>query len=96
MQFTKHTGSMWADRGVRVNAVIPGLIRTPLVEGLRVSEDKGDNAAYESIVGAKVPGGRLGDAFDVANAVIFLCSDAARYINGHDLVVDGGMSAEAG
>ena len=87
---------MWADRGVRVNAVVPGLIRTPLVEGLRVSDDKGDNAAYESIVNAKIPGGRLGDAFDVANAVAFFCSDAARYINGHEPVVGGGMSAEAG
>ena len=96
VQFTKHTACMWADRGVRVNAVIPGLIHTPLVEGLWVSDDKADNAAYESIVNAKIPGGRLGDAFDVANAVAFLCSDAARYINGHELVVDGGMSAEAG
>jgi NAD(P)-dependent dehydrogenase (short-subunit alcohol dehydrogenase family) len=63
---------------------------------LSASNDAGDQAAYESIVGAKLPGRKLGDAFDVPDAVTFLCRDAARYINGHELVVDGGMSADAG
>ena len=96
VQFTKHTACMWAAKGVRVNCVVPGLIHTPLVEGLKISDNEGDNDAYRSITEAKVPMERLGDAFDVANAVAFLCSDAARYITGHDLVVDGGMSCSAG
>ncbi len=96
VQFTKHMACMWAEKGVRANCVVPGLIRTPLVEGLRVSDNRGDNQAYRSITEAKVPMQHLGDAFDVANAVAFLCSDAARYITGHDLVVDGGISCSAG
>jgi NAD(P)-dependent dehydrogenase (short-subunit alcohol dehydrogenase family) len=96
VQFTKHTACMWAPRGVRINCIVPGLIHTPLVEGLRISQKPGDNDAYNSITQAKVPLARLGDAFDVANAAVFLCSSAAGYITGHNLVVDGGMSCSAG
>lgn len=96
VQFTKYAACMWAEKRVRVNCVIPGLINRPLVEGLRVSDNSGDNEAYRSITGATMPMQRLGDAFDVANAVLFLCSDAARYVTGHELVVDGGMSCAAG
>ena len=96
VQFTKHVSCMWAGRGVRVNCVIPGLILTPLVEGLRVSDNAGDQEAYRSITGAKVPMEKLGDAFDVANAVAFLSGDAAKYITGHELVVDGGAACSAG
>lgn len=75
---------------VRVNCVSPGMIRTPMSELLfRVPKlmDPFD---------AAVPAGRAGSAEDVADAVCFLLSDAARYVTGHNLVVDGGLSLVGG
>lgn len=76
-----------------MNCVVPGLIMTPLVENLGVSEKVEDREVYRQIVGAgkAVPMGRLGSAFDVAFAAVFLCSEvAAGYITGTEIVVDGG------
>ena len=93
MQFTRVTAVAFADQGVRLNTVIPGLMDTPLVHRLAARYAKGD---YEGMVAkrhAQVPMGRMGDAWDVAHAALFLASDEARYITGTEILVDGGLTA---
>jgi NAD(P)-dependent dehydrogenase (short-subunit alcohol dehydrogenase family) len=80
--------------GIRCNAVLPGLMHTPLVEHRLAGQIAGGDV--EALIAArheKVPMGRMGDAWDVANAILFLASDEARYITAAELVVDGGYSA---
>lgn len=72
---------------IRVNAVSPGHIRTPLTQPLE--ELMSDHV--EATVG-KTPAGRLGEPDDVADVVVFLCSERARFITGQNLVVDGGLT----
>jgi len=80
---TKSLARELAPRGIRVNAIAPGYIKTELTE--RLSE-----TVKERILKA-TPLGYLGETKDVANSVLFLVSDLARYITGHVLLVDGGM-----
>jgi NAD(P)-dependent dehydrogenase (short-subunit alcohol dehydrogenase family) len=96
IQFTKATGVMYAPRGVRMNCVVPGLMFTPLVENLGQSEKEEDKEVFKKITEHNVPMGRMGESLDVANAAVFLCSDAAKYITAHALVVDGGITASTG
>ena len=70
--------------GIRVNCVSPGFIRTPLTDFAF------SNPAWIEPLEAATPLGRAGTAEDVADAVVFLASDRARYVTGHNLVVDGG------
>jgi NAD(P)-dependent dehydrogenase (short-subunit alcohol dehydrogenase family) len=70
---------------IRINAVNPGLITTEMMERLT----SGTTNDLESTV----PMGRMGQAEEIAQAVVFLCSDAASYITGQPLVVDGGFTA---
>ncbi len=93
VQFTKVTAVAFAAQHVRLNCVVPGLMDTPLVRRLADRYAKGD---YEGMVAkrhAQVPMGHMGDAWDVAHAVLFLASDEARYITGTEIVVDGGLTA---
>ncbi len=69
--------------GVRMNAICPGLVKTDMARALW--------EANEDAVSAMVPLGRLGESSDIANAALFLASDAASWITGTTLVVDGGM-----
>lgn len=82
---TRQMAVAWGPRGVRANSVSPGMIRTPMSDGFyrdsRIAEAR--NKA--------VPLGRVGAPDDIADVVAFLCSDAARYVNGQDLIVDGGF-----
>ena len=81
--------------GVRVNCIYPGLVPTEM--GMKLAADvvaAGLFASPEAAVGAiieQTPSGRLGEVADMADAVVFLCSDAARFITGAGLPVDGGM-----
>jgi 3alpha(or 20beta)-hydroxysteroid dehydrogenase len=81
--------------GVRVNCIYPGLVPTEM--GMKLASDvvaAGLFASPEAAVGAiieQTPSGRLGEVSDMADAVVFLCSDAARFITGAGLPVDGGM-----
>lgn len=91
MQFTKTTAVIYAQRGVRLNCVAPGLMFTPLVERLANKYAKGDFEGFVAHRHQQVPMGKMGDAWDVANAVVFLASDESRYVTGQTLVVDGGI-----
>jgi NAD(P)-dependent dehydrogenase (short-subunit alcohol dehydrogenase family) len=73
-------------RGIRVNAVSPGPIRTPLINKLGLAE-----ADLEAMA-ASVPAGRLGNSSEIAQAIVFLASDEAAFTMGSEFVVDGGMS----
>ena len=78
-----------------MNAVLPGLMKTPMVEksvGLADSYAGGDVEEMWRVRDAQVPMGHMGDAWDVANAALFLASDEAKYVTGIELVVDGGIT----
>lgn len=86
---TKAMALELAPAGIRVNAIAPGFIAAGL--GARSIEDP---QLRSSRIG-QVPAGILGSAEDIANAVVFLCSDAARYIHGHEIVIDGALTLTA-
>lgn len=86
---TKSFALAYAAQGIRVNAVCPGYIDTPMVrDGLTLAP------GLEQQLVARHPVGRLGTAEEVAEAVIWLCSDAASFVTGHAMVVDGGYIAQ--
>ena len=84
---TKQMAAEWGPDGVRVNAVAPGVIDTPM---LRLMDDP---AAGREYLRTRVPLRRLGSAEEVAEVVAFLASDAAAYVTGTTVVVDGGATA---
>lgn len=86
-KFTKHLVKdlPW----IRANSVLPGFIDTPMLDGFGSGDEK------RKLIGAinsSVPCGRIGKPIDIANAILFLASDEAAYINGASLVVDGGFT----
>jgi 2-deoxy-D-gluconate 3-dehydrogenase len=83
-QLTKALANEWASRGVNVNAIAPGYIRTENTAALQQ-----DPTRNRQIL-ERIPAGRWGEAGDLAGAAVFLASSAADYIHGHVLVVDGG------
>jgi 3-oxoacyl-[acyl-carrier protein] reductase len=76
----------WGPDGIRTNCICPGMILTPLTEP--IYRDAAVLRSRESLV----PLGRIGTALDIGQAVAYLASDAAAYVNGANLVVDGGVS----
>ena len=94
-QMTRVTAVDYAAKNIRINAILPGLMKTPMVEhsaGLAASYAKGDVEEMWRKRDAQVPMGHMGEAWDVANAALFLASDESRYITGIELVVDGGLT----
>ncbi len=85
---TKSAAAEYGHYGVRVNAVCPAVIRTPMFE--RVVEAKLVDA---EAIARMHPVGRIGEVSEVAAAVLWLCSDAASFVTGHQLAVDGGFTA---
>ena len=83
-QLTMALANEWAGGGVNVNAIAPGYIVTDNTQALR-----DDRARSEQLL-ARIPAGRWGEPDDLKGAVVYLCSDAARYVHGATLVVDGG------
>jgi len=86
---TKTAALEYAKAGIRVNAVCPGVIRTPMVERIFSRHPRA-----ETRLTALEPTGRLGTPEEVAEAVVWLCSDAASFVTGHMLAVDGGIVAQ--
>ena len=93
MQLTKTTAVLYAPKGVRLNTVVPGLMFTPLVQRLADKYAMGDFEGFVAHRHQQVPMGHMGEAWDVANAVLFLASDEAKYITGQEIVVDGGITS---
>ncbi len=83
-QLTMAFANEWASKGVNVNAIAPGYISTDNTEALRNNEDRS-----KSIL-SRIPAGRWGEPEDFAGPIVFLCSDAAAYMHGSILLVDGG------
>jgi NAD(P)-dependent dehydrogenase (short-subunit alcohol dehydrogenase family) len=88
---TKHLAIEWADRGIRVNAVAPGTIRTERVKQL---PDEPGGPDYLAAIEAMHPMGRIGEPREVAAAILFLASDDASFVTGVILPVDGGYLAQ--
>lgn len=84
---TKAMTAEWAGRGVRVNGVAPGYIRTELTQALV------DDPAFNTWVLGRTPIGRWGEPEDIGGAVVWLSSDASRFVSGQVVFVDGGMTA---
>ena len=92
---TRTTAVEYAAKKIRVNAILPGLMQTPMVEkaaGLAQSYAGGDIEEMWRVRAKQVPMGFGGDAWDVAWAAVYLASDEARYVTGIELVVDGGVT----
>lgn len=92
IQFSRATAGAFVKKGIRCNTVVPGLMHTPLVERrLARTVAAGDAEALIASRNARCPMGRMGTAWDVAHAVLFLASEEASYITGTEIVVDGGL-----
>src|SRR3954471_7428350 len=88
VQLTKSLAVAWADDGIRVNAIAPGWIETPMTVPARA------DAARNRAILDRTPLGRWGTPDDIVGPALFLASDAARFVTGAVLVVDGGYSAK--
>jgi NAD(P)-dependent dehydrogenase (short-subunit alcohol dehydrogenase family) len=84
---TKSAALEYAAKGIRINAVCPGIIDTPMVAGMKTREAE----AMDELM-KEVPIARLGQPEEIASAVLWLCSPSAGYVIGHSLVVDGGYT----
>jgi NAD(P)-dependent dehydrogenase (short-subunit alcohol dehydrogenase family) len=84
---TKSAALEYASRGIRINAVCPGIINTPMVAGMLATQAEAMKELMKD-----VPIGRLGRAEEIADAVLWLCSPAASFVIGHALAVDGGFT----
>lgn len=84
---TRHGALRWATTGIRVNAICPGVIETPMTAPLTA------DPAMRAVIDKMTPMGRMGRAEEIAAAVLWLCSDQASFVTGHPLVIDGGATA---
>jgi NAD(P)-dependent dehydrogenase (short-subunit alcohol dehydrogenase family) len=92
---TRTTAAQYAPKKIRVNAILPGLMETPMVEkaaGLAQSYAKGDVEEMWKTRAKQVPMGFGGNAWDVAHAAVYLASEESRYVTGIELLVDGGIT----
>src|SRR5439155_15678146 len=93
IQLSRVVAVQYANKGIRVNTVIPGQLHTPMVEARLAQQRAGGNV--EALLASRlkrIPLGFAGDGRDTANAALFLASDEARFITGTEIVVDGGMT----
>ena len=96
LALTKSAAQEYAPQGIRVNALVPGAFRTPMLEGVFERVAGGDpekTTAVEAQYTRLVPLGRIGNPDEAAEAAVWLCSDAASYVTGHSMIVDGGWTA---
>jgi NAD(P)-dependent dehydrogenase (short-subunit alcohol dehydrogenase family) len=81
VSFTKHLSSTWGKDNIRVNCISPGGVSS------------GQNSTFSDQYSNRVPLGKMAESDDIVGAMLYLCSDISNYISGHNLVVDGGLSA---
>ncbi|MCC6924702.1 SDR family oxidoreductase [Novosphingobium sp.] len=84
---TRHGALRWAKEGIRVNAVCPGVIETPMTAPLTA------NPEMKKVLDSLTPMGRMGKPEEIASAVVWLCSDQASFVTGHAMLIDGGSTA---
>ena len=95
-QLTQSIALQYAAKNIRANAILPGLMNTPMVAtSLAEFYAEGDVEKMVEVRDRTCPMGKMGDAWDVAYAALFLASDEAKYITGAQLVVDGGLTCKA-
>jgi NAD(P)-dependent dehydrogenase (short-subunit alcohol dehydrogenase family) len=90
VSYTRHVARELAGRGVRVNCVSPGFMRTPMTTGEREGLDETAQEAQLAEFGRRVPMHHVGSMDDIANAILYLASDEAQYVTGQEIIVDGG------
>ena len=84
---TRQWATEWAKHGIRVNAIMPTFVDTPQVAMLL------EDPAFKAGIVSRIPLGRVGETRDLVGPAIFLCSDAASFVTGHILTIDGGLTA---
>jgi gluconate 5-dehydrogenase len=84
---TRQWATEWAPHGIRVNAIMPTFVDTPQIASLLA------DPAFKAGIVSRIPLGRVGDTDDLAGPAIFLCSDAASFVTGQILGIDGGLTA---
>lgn len=87
LQMTRHLAVEWAPHGIRVNAVSPWYTRTPLVEPVMQQPER------RQLILARTPMGRIAEPEEMAGVIAFLAMEAASYVTGQNIVVDGGITA---
>lgn len=93
--FTQCIALQYATKNIRANSILPGLMHTPMfVEPLKEAYAGGDIEKMFEIRNRQCPTGKMGDAWDVAHAALYLASDEAKYVTGVQLVVDGGITCK--
>ncbi|HUP44938.1 MAG TPA: glucose 1-dehydrogenase [Thermoanaerobaculia bacterium] len=90
---TKSAAQEYAANGIRVNALVAGGFRTPMLLDTFARAAPDDPSSIEKQFASMVPLGRIGDPAEAAAAILWLASDAASYVAGHSLIVDGGLTA---
>jgi len=96
-QLTQNIAIQYAEKGIRANCVLPGLMNTPqIIEYVKSAYNVEDLEEMIKKRDSMCPMNKMGDAWDVAYASLFLASDEAKYITGVQLVVDGGISCKFG
>ncbi|MHB8109821.1 MAG: SDR family oxidoreductase [Syntrophorhabdaceae bacterium] len=86
---TKTAVLEYAKEGIRVNALCPGAINTPMIDEAEILYPQ-----VREFLTSMHPIGRLGEAEEIANAVVWLCSDLSSFVTGHSLVIDGALTAQ--
>jgi NAD(P)-dependent dehydrogenase (short-subunit alcohol dehydrogenase family) len=93
--FSRGVALQYAAKNIRSNVLMPGLMDTPMIiEPLKNIYGGGDVDKLKEVRNKQCPTGHMGDAWDVAAAALYLASDAAKYVTGTELTVDGGISAK--
>ncbi len=96
LALTKSAAQEYGPSGIRVNALVAGAFRTPMLETVFEKTARGDPEARQTVEQAyrkRTALGRIGRPEEAAEVVVWLCSDAASYVTGHSMIVDGGMTA---
>lgn len=96
LALTKSAAQEYAPQSIRVNALVAGAFRTPMLESVFKRSAGGDPTSQEAVEArytGRIPLGRIGRPEEAAEAVVWLCSDAASYVTGHSMIVDGGWTA---